>query len=117
VKNNFEDREVLPIDLATNAESFGINVIRIEETANAISDLKAAMKKAKASDQSTLIHINSDPLLYSLDNESWWDVPIAQVSTLESTKNALKEYQKAVTAQKPLLGRGAIDRDSSKKSK
>ncbi len=116
-KNNFEDREVLPVDLATNAQSLGINVIRVDESANAIADLKAAMKAAKASDQSTLIHINSDPLLYSISNESWWDVPVAQVSTLESTQNALKEYQKAVAAQKPLLGRGAIDREPSKKSK
>ena len=54
-KNNFDGEKTLPIDLATNAESLGINVIRVEPTKNAISDLAAAVKKAKSSDVSTLI--------------------------------------------------------------
>lgn len=57
------------MDLATNAESLGINVIRIQETPSAISDLFGAVKEAKASKKATLIHINSDPLLYSPNGE------------------------------------------------
>lgn len=108
--NNFESGEILPIDLATNAESLGMNVIRIAETPSAISDLFKAVKDAKASDKATLIHIANDPLLYSPDGESWWDVPIAQVSTLSSTQAALKNYQESIKNQKPLLGKGSVER-------
>jgi 3D-(3,5/4)-trihydroxycyclohexane-1,2-dione acylhydrolase (decyclizing) len=47
--NNFESGDILPVDLATNAESLGINVIRIKETPSAITDLKSAIAEAKAS--------------------------------------------------------------------
>lgn len=110
VQNNFEMGEILPVDLATNAESLGMDVIRIVESPQAIEDLCAAIKGAKKSDRSTLIHINSDPLLYSLDNESWWDVPVAAVSTLTSTQQARTLYEEKIKAQRPLLGKGAKER-------
>ena len=110
--NNFETGEILPIDLATNAESLGIDVIRIAESPNAIDDLIAAIKVAKASTKATLIHINSDPLLPSPSNESWWDVPIAQVSELKSTQAALREYQENIKMQRPLFGKGASERNN-----
>ena len=110
-ENNFETGERLPIDLATNAESLGIDVIRIDATPNAIADLSAAVKRAKASDRATLIHINSNPLIYAPSGESWWDVPVAAVSTLESTQAARRAYEQAVTRQRPLLGKGAVERN------
>lgn len=108
--NNFDDGDVLPIDLATNAESLGVNVIRIAETERAIEDLKNAMAEAKKSAKVTLIHIASDPLLYSPGGEGWWDVPIAQTSTLKSTQEAYTSYQEEIKAQRPLLGKGSIER-------
>jgi len=108
--NDFETGDKLPIDLATNAESLGMNVIRVEPTENAIEDLRAAVKKAKALTKATLIHIHSNPLLYAPDGGGWWDVPVAAVSTLDSTKSARKDYEKAVANQKPLLGKGASER-------
>jgi len=110
--NNFEQGEILPVDLATNAESYGIDVIRVEPTTNAIADLAAAVKKAKASTRATLIHINSDPLLYAPDGEGWWDVPVAAVSTLESTQKARAEYLEVQKTQKPLLGRGVVEKET-----
>jgi 3D-(3,5/4)-trihydroxycyclohexane-1,2-dione acylhydrolase (decyclizing) len=109
--NNFEAGEILPVDLAANAASLGIDVIRIEESTDAIADLHKAVKQAKSSKNATLIHINSDPLLYSPSGEGWWDVPIAQVSTMPSTQQALKNYQEAIKQQRPLLGNGAKDRE------
>ena len=109
--NNFESGDILPVDLATNAESLGIKVIRIEETPSAISDLKVAIAEAKASANATLIHITSDPLLYSPNGEGWWDVPIAQVSTLESTQVAYVKYLEEIKSQKKLLGKGSKERN------
>jgi 3D-(3,5/4)-trihydroxycyclohexane-1,2-dione acylhydrolase (decyclizing) len=108
--NNHESGDVLPVDLATNAESLGMNVIRISESPSAITDLSAAMKVAKAHPTATLIHINSDPLLYAPGGEAWWEVPIPEVSTLESTKKAYENYKEARKVQKKYLGKGASER-------
>lgn len=108
--NNFETGATLPIDLATNAESLGIQVIRIEPGPDAIADLSDAVALAKASDSATLIHINSDPLLLAPDTDSWWDVPVAEVSTLESTQNARLNYLASRKNQRPYLGGGSAER-------
>ncbi|MEY4458433.1 MAG: 3D-(3,5/4)-trihydroxycyclohexane,2-dione hydrolase [Actinomycetota bacterium] len=109
--NNFEQGDRLPVDLATNAESLGMHVIRVEPGPDSIAQLEQAVRDAKAGDSATLIHINSDPLIYAPDGEGWWDVPVAAVSTLDSTQQARRDYEKHVTRQRPLLGRGAIERD------
>ncbi|MCW4457308.1 3D-(3,5/4)-trihydroxycyclohexane-1,2-dione acylhydrolase (decyclizing) [Microbacterium sp. MPKO10] len=101
---NFQSGDVLPVDLAANARSYGVDVIEVAPAASAIDDLKRAIATAKASDASTVIHINSDPLDYAPDGEGWWDVPVAPVAELESTRSAYTEYQTQKARQKPLLG-------------
>jgi 3D-(3,5/4)-trihydroxycyclohexane-1,2-dione acylhydrolase (decyclizing) len=96
--------EVLSIDLAANAQSLGIRVIRVEQGEGAIDALVRAMAAAKASATATLIHINSDPMLFSPDTESWWDVPVAEVSLLESTARAREDYVKQREHQRSYLG-------------
>ena len=108
--NNFESGERLPVDLAANAASLGITVIDIKQTTSAIADRHEAVKKAKQSSTSTLIHINSDPLLYSPGGEGWWDVPIAPISTLKSTQDAYAQYKDEISLQRPLLGNGTKDK-------
>jgi len=90
---NLQKGEPLPVDLAMNACSYGIDVIEVEPVAGAIGALKAALATANASTRATLIHINSDPRLYSPGSEGWWDVPAARAS-----------YESQVTAQRSLLG-------------
>jgi 3D-(3,5/4)-trihydroxycyclohexane-1,2-dione acylhydrolase (decyclizing) len=101
---NFDGDRVLPVDLAANARSYGIDVIEIAPGPDAIAELGRAIRTAKAKETATVIHINSDPLVYAPDGEGWWDVPVAEVSTLESTKRARKDYVKQRARQKPLLG-------------
>ena len=102
---NFESGELLTtVDLAANARSYGIDVIEIQPGAEAINQLAVAVKAAKASTASTLIHLNSDPFAYAPDGEGWWDVPIAQVSESQSTKQAYAEYVEQHKKQRPLLG-------------
>jgi 3D-(3,5/4)-trihydroxycyclohexane-1,2-dione acylhydrolase (decyclizing) len=101
---NFEGESILPIDLAANARSYGVDVIEIAPGPRAIPDLAAAMAVAKASATTTLIHINSDPLLYAPDGDGWWDVPVAEVSEIPSTAAARADYEAQRAAQKPLLG-------------
>jgi 3D-(3,5/4)-trihydroxycyclohexane-1,2-dione acylhydrolase (decyclizing) len=105
--HTFDDGEKLPIDLATNAESLGVRVIRVEPGENIIADLEAAVAKAKAEPEGSgpvLIHVESDPLIDAPDSESWWDVPVASVSELDSTRNAYKTYADHKATQKPFIG-------------
>jgi len=100
----FDSGERLPVDLAANAASLGVDVVRVEPGADALDRLGDAVRRAKASDTATLIHVNSDPMLFAPDGGGWWDVPVAETSTLQSTRRARTEYEQQRQAQRPLLG-------------
>jgi 3D-(3,5/4)-trihydroxycyclohexane-1,2-dione acylhydrolase (decyclizing) len=104
-RRNFQGDTMLPVDLAMNARGYGMDVIEVPRGSSAIDDLKAAIARAKASDRATLIHIESDPLVYSPGGSGWWDVPVPEVSTLPSTRRARTAYESERTAQRPLLGK------------
>lgn len=101
---NFQGEAKLPVDLAMNARSYGVDVIEIAPGPDAVTDLAAAVATAKASDGPTVIHIESDPRLYSPGGEGWWDVPVPEVSSLPSTQRARAEYEKLRITQRPLVG-------------
>ncbi|HEY3867151.1 MAG TPA: 3D-(3,5/4)-trihydroxycyclohexane-1,2-dione acylhydrolase (decyclizing) [Actinocrinis sp.] len=93
------DGEVLPVDLAANARSLGAEVIRAQD----VAQLREALAEAKRSEHTTLIHVETDPLVPSPDNGAWWDVPVAEVSALDSTRAARADYEAARGAQRPYL--------------
>lgn len=102
--DNFQGEDVLPVDLAMNARSYGLDVIEVQPSENAIEELKAAIATAKASEKSTFIHINSNPHIYAPDGEGWWDVPVAQVSEISSTQAAREQYEREQEPQRNYLG-------------
>ena len=91
------DGAKLPVDLAANAAGLGADVVKVV-TAAEFSD---AVKGAKASDRTTVIHVETDPLIPAPDSESWWDVPVSEVSTLESTQTAYQTYADWKKIQRP----------------
>ena len=101
--SNFERGDFLPVDLAANARSYGIDVVEIAPGPDAIARLSEAVAAAKASPASSLIHIESDPFRYAPDGEGWWDVPVAEVSELDSTRTARADYEQQRRRQRPLL--------------
>lgn len=106
-EHSFDEGETLPVDLATNAESLGVKVIRIEPGEKVIAELEQAIRDAKAAPEGTgpiLIHVESDPLLDAPSSESWWDVPVSQVSELDSTQQAFQVYSDHKSRQRKLLG-------------
>ena len=62
-----------------------------------------AVKVAKAADRITVIHVETDPRVYAPDSHSWWDVPVSQVSALESTRHAYQRYTEWKKVQRPLI--------------
>jgi 3D-(3,5/4)-trihydroxycyclohexane-1,2-dione acylhydrolase (decyclizing) len=101
---NFDKGELLSVDLAANARSYGVDVVEVSPGPDALADLSQAVADAKAGTTSTVIYIASDPFLYAPDGEGWWDVPVAQVAELEGTRAARTEYEELRSKQRPLLG-------------
>jgi 3D-(3,5/4)-trihydroxycyclohexane-1,2-dione acylhydrolase (decyclizing) len=93
------DGAKLPVDLAANAESLGANVIRCRT----IADLTQGLKQARDADRLTVVHIETDPRSPVPSSESWWDVPVAEVSTLDSTRAARTAYDAARRGQRDHL--------------
>ena len=91
--------ELLPVDLAANAESLGARVIRAED----VSGLKAALAEAKHADRTVVIHIPVDRYEGVPDYESFWDVPVAEVSEMETVVAARKEYAQNRRAERRYL--------------
>jgi 3D-(3,5/4)-trihydroxycyclohexane-1,2-dione acylhydrolase (decyclizing) len=89
----------LPIDLAANAASLGVEVIRV----NTAAEFTDAVKVAKANDVTTVIHVETDPLISAPDSQSWWDVPVSEVSELDSTRAARAVYEQHKSTQRPYL--------------
>ena len=90
------DGEKLPIDLAANAASFGLEVFR----ASTAAEFADAIKAAKAATESVVIHVETDPLSSGPDSESWWDVPVSETSTLDSTRHARTTYEQHKATQR-----------------
>jgi 3D-(3,5/4)-trihydroxycyclohexane-1,2-dione acylhydrolase (decyclizing) len=93
------DGAKLPVDLAANAASLGAEVIRVVTAA----EFTDAVKIAKANDHTTVIHVETDPLIGAPDSQSWWDVPVSEVSELDSTRTARETYEQHKAAQRPYL--------------
>jgi 3D-(3,5/4)-trihydroxycyclohexane-1,2-dione acylhydrolase (decyclizing) len=97
--NGDYDGGYLPIDLAANAESLGASVIRCRT----IADLTEGLKQARDAEKLTVVHIETDPLSPIPSSESWWDVPVSEVSELDSTRQARTAYETAKRGQRLYL--------------
>jgi 3D-(3,5/4)-trihydroxycyclohexane-1,2-dione acylhydrolase (decyclizing) len=94
------DGGVLPVDLAANAESLGVRVLR----AKGVDDFRSALEEARRHEGGpVMVHVETDPLVPAPGSESWWDVPVAEVSRLESTVDARKAYEAHKTSQRLYL--------------
>lgn len=86
---HLEDTEkVRGVDIATNAESWGLKVYRV----HSIEEFKAAYAAAHAADEPSMIHIETDLYGPNPPASSWWDVAVSPVSRLESTQKAYEQY-------------------------
>jgi 3D-(3,5/4)-trihydroxycyclohexane-1,2-dione acylhydrolase (decyclizing) len=89
----------LEVDLAANAESLGAHVIR----ARSVDDLRAGLESARSIPGPVVVHIETDRYAGVPSYESWWDVPVAEVSTDERVRAAREDYERARAAQRPYV--------------
>src|SRR5674476_919100 len=94
------DGDVLPIDLAANAASLGAQVFR----ADTLGSFRQCLAEALAATRTTVVHVECVLETGSPPSGSWWDVPVAQVSSLPATRAARSVYEHAKTNQRGHLG-------------
>ena len=97
--NLLEDaqHETLPdIDFAMHARSMGA----IAEKVGSVGALESALKKAKANDRTTVLVIDTDPMISTEAGGHWWDVAVPEVSERKEVRAARKAYEEARKMQK-----------------
>jgi 3D-(3,5/4)-trihydroxycyclohexane-1,2-dione acylhydrolase (decyclizing) len=92
----------LPVDLAANAASLGMRVLR----AKTVRDLRAALAEARAADTPTCVYVETqtaDTVSGAPPAQAWWDVPVAETATRPSAVKARELYERHVsTRRRPL---------------
>jgi 3D-(3,5/4)-trihydroxycyclohexane-1,2-dione acylhydrolase (decyclizing) len=96
---SLETDSFLPIDFAANAASLGAHAIRANDRAS----LQAALKEAKKTDRTTVIVIEVSRDEYVPGYESWWDVAVAEVSGVESVRQARAKYEENLKRERYFL--------------
>src|SRR5690606_6350186 len=86
----------LPVDLAANAASLGMDVLR----AGTVREVRDALAKARAADRPTCVYVETDPTPTAPPAEAWWDVPVAEVASREAAVGARERYDSEVAARR-----------------
>lgn len=88
--------EELPdIDFRKHAEAMGAVALK----AGSVAELEQALKDTKDNGRTTVIVIDTDPLITTDEGGNWWDVAVPEVSPRDSVNRAREAYVKALAAQ------------------
>ncbi|MFI1616356.1 3D-(3,5/4)-trihydroxycyclohexane-1,2-dione acylhydrolase (decyclizing) [Streptomyces lydicus] len=83
----------LPVDLAANAASLGMDVLR----AATVGELRAALVKARGANRPTCVYVETetaDTVPGAPDAQAWWDVPVAETATRPAAVAAREAYDR-----------------------
>ena len=68
-----------------------------------IDELDEALAETRHETRTTVIVIEVDKAEGVPDYESWWDVPVAEVSEMESVRKVRREYDRAIKDERIFL--------------
>jgi 3D-(3,5/4)-trihydroxycyclohexane-1,2-dione acylhydrolase (decyclizing) len=85
------DGELFQVDYAANARSLGAHALHT----NTLEQFKDALEQARSFDRTTVIVVETDPEVKVPGYDSWWDVAVPEVSTMESVREARAAYEEA----------------------
>ncbi len=88
------------MDYAANARSLGANAMKAET----LEEFRAALEAAKAADRVTVVVVETDAAAKVPGYDSWWDVAVPEVSTMESVREARAKYEEARKRERYHLG-------------
>ncbi|GAA0691891.1 3D-(3,5/4)-trihydroxycyclohexane-1,2-dione acylhydrolase (decyclizing) [Streptomyces malaysiensis subsp. malaysiensis] len=89
----------LPVDLAANAASLGMEVLR----AKSVRELREALAAARASDRPTCVYVETetaDTVSGAPEAQAWWDVPVARTATRPAAVKAREDYDRQAAARR-----------------
>jgi 3D-(3,5/4)-trihydroxycyclohexane-1,2-dione acylhydrolase (decyclizing) len=84
------------LDFAQAGRSLGA----LGENVKTISELEAALARARAADRTTVICIETDPYRTTEAGGSWWEVAVSEGSPSDKVQRAREAYEKARKAQR-----------------
>jgi len=90
------DGDYVPVDFAANAASLGAEVL----AATTRDGLAGALACARSSRGPMVIVVPVDRNARVSGYDSWWDVPVAETSTLEAVREARSGYDRARARQR-----------------
>jgi len=93
------DGELLPLDFVKIAEGMGA----FATVASDDESLVKEVMEAKMREGPSVIVVECDPKKRVGSYEAWWDVPIAQVSSMEEVVEARKKYELMLTNERYFL--------------
>jgi 3D-(3,5/4)-trihydroxycyclohexane-1,2-dione acylhydrolase (decyclizing) len=88
--------DLIPVDYVTNARSLGAEAVRTATR----EEFKQALLAASKSQKTSVVVIETAYDQHVPGYESWWDVPIAEVSEVESVRAARSRYEEAVRKER-----------------
>jgi len=83
------------VDFAAHARSLGAQAERVA----GLSELEAALSRARASERTYVVVIETDPLATTQAGGAWWDVAVPEVSERPQVQDARAAYVEARRAQ------------------
>ncbi len=98
-RNGKLEGDIIPVDFVANAASLGALAVR----AKTREELAQAVTAARSHPRTTVVVVEVDLNQRVPGYESWWDVPIAEVSEMESVRAAHKGYVTAKQKERYFL--------------
>lgn len=90
------DGKYLPVDFVKLAEGYGAKAVR----ATTFDEIERAIAEMRNHDATTVVVIEVDKEMRVPGYESWWDVPMSEVSEMESIRRARAEYDDAIKRER-----------------
>jgi 3D-(3,5/4)-trihydroxycyclohexane-1,2-dione acylhydrolase (decyclizing) len=95
-RNGKLEGDTIPVDFVANAQSLGVHTVRARTREDVRKELVAA--QGRSSTSVIVVETAYDQRVPGY--ESWWEVPIAEVSEVESVRAARQSYVKAREKQR-----------------
>jgi 3D-(3,5/4)-trihydroxycyclohexane-1,2-dione acylhydrolase (decyclizing) len=86
---------LITVDFAKHAEAMGARA----EHVRSLGDLEAAIDRAKRSDTTSVIVIDTDAYSWT-PGDAWWDVGVPEISTSEKVRTARSDHMSAKKKQR-----------------
>ncbi len=93
------DGDWIPVDFGALAAGMGAHAVR----ARTYAELAAALQAMRGHTRTSVVVVETNKAARAPGNESWWDVPVAEVSSMPTVQEARVSYEIAVMKERNFL--------------